>query len=222
MPEIMDWDDAYRNEVFAGPPPWNLGEPQPEIAELIRAGKLRSEVLDAGCGVGDTTIALAEQGYEVVGVDMAATAIDAATRAASERGLTNAEFICGDITTALGDDSRFATILDCTLFHSLPIEIRDAYLRAVHRAAAPGAPMYMLVFAADALPADSPFPIPNLLTHDELRDAVSKHWLIDEIRPAFIHLQLPPLPDGGSLPVEVDDQGRAKISAYMLTAHKAS
>jgi hypothetical protein len=32
----MDWDSAYRQEggVFDGPPPWNIGEPQPEITEL--------------------------------------------------------------------------------------------------------------------------------------------------------------------------------------------
>ncbi len=31
MPEVMDWDAAYRNEIFAGPPPWNIGDAQPEI-----------------------------------------------------------------------------------------------------------------------------------------------------------------------------------------------
>ena len=49
--EVMDWDSVYREQgQFEGPPPWNIGEPQPELAELMRAGKVRSEVLDAGCG----------------------------------------------------------------------------------------------------------------------------------------------------------------------------
>ena len=40
--DVMDWDSAYRQEAgFAGPPPWNIGEPQPELAAII--GKLRSE-----------------------------------------------------------------------------------------------------------------------------------------------------------------------------------
>jgi hypothetical protein len=43
----MDWDAAYRQEA---PPPWSIGRPQPELAALIDAGKVRSEVLDAGCG----------------------------------------------------------------------------------------------------------------------------------------------------------------------------
>ncbi len=52
--DVMDWDSAYRQEgAFEGPPPWNIGEPQPELAELIAAGKIRSDVLDAGCGYAD-------------------------------------------------------------------------------------------------------------------------------------------------------------------------
>ena len=222
MPELMDWDAAYRNEVFAGPPPWNIGEPQPEIAELIRSGGIRSAVLDAGCGVGDASLELAAQGYKVVGIDLTPTAIAAAKKAADEQGLDKATFIQRDITTLSGYDGRFNTILDCTLFHSLPVEARADYLRAVHRAAAPGATMYMLVFTTDALPADSPFPVPNLVTQEELREAVSVCWDIDEIRPAFVHVLLPPIPDLPPLPFAIDERGRAKLPAFLLTAHKAA
>jgi hypothetical protein len=111
--------------------------------------------------------------------------------------------------------------LDCTLFHSLPVEARDEYLRSAHRAAAPGAEMYMLVFTTEALPPDSPFPVPNLVTQDELRAEVSKYWQIDEIRPAFVHVQLPPIPDLPPHPYEVYDKGRAKLPAFLLSAHKA-
>ncbi|OOK75342.1 hypothetical protein BZL30_3533 [Mycobacterium kansasii] len=56
-----------------------------------------------------------------------------------------------DITDFAGyparSEGRFATVLDSTLFHSLPVEDRDGYLRSVHRAAAPGACYYVLVFA---------------------------------------------------------------------------
>jgi ubiquinone/menaquinone biosynthesis C-methylase UbiE len=155
MSDVMDWNAAYRNEVFFGPPPWNIGEPQPAVAELIRSGKIHSEVLDAGCGVGDASLELAAQGYTVVGIDVAETAIKAATEAAEQRGLTNVTFVHGDATSLEGYDGRFATILDCILFHSLPVEARDDYLRAALRAAAPDGTMHMLVFTTDALPADS-------------------------------------------------------------------
>jgi SAM-dependent methyltransferase len=221
--EIMDWDGAYRGEgEFQGPPPWNLGEPQPELAALIAAGKFRSDVLDAGCGVAELSLALAAQGYTVVGIDLTPTAVSAATKAAAERGLTTVSFVQADITSFTGYDERFSTIADSTLFHSLPVEGRDGYLRSIHRAAAPGASYFVLVFAKGAFPAEME-PKPNEVDEDELRAAVSKYWEIDEIRPAFIHANIPPLADAPFEfpPHDRDEKGRVKMPAYLLSAHKA-
>jgi SAM-dependent methyltransferase len=153
--EVMDWDDAYRVDGrYQGPPPWNIGEPQPELAALITAGKVRSDVLDAGCGYAELSLALAADGYTVVGIELTSTAVAAATKAANERGLGNATFVQDDITTFTGFDNRFATIIDSTLFHSIPVEARDSYQQAAFRAAAPGAVYYVLVFAKGAFPAE--------------------------------------------------------------------
>ena len=99
-------------------------------------------------------MALATEGYTVVGIDLTPTAVAAATKAAQERGLTNASFVQADITSFAGYDGRFSTVVDSTLFHSLPVEGRDGYLSSVHRAAAPGASYYVLVFAKGAFPAE--------------------------------------------------------------------
>ncbi|MFW3113641.1 thiopurine S-methyltransferase (tpmt) superfamily protein [Mycobacterium haemophilum DSM 44634] len=80
--------------------------------------------------------------------------------------------------------------------------------------------MYVLVFTTDALPADSPFPVPNLFSHEELREAIVKYWQLDEIRPAFVHVKLPPIPDLSVPPCPVDDKGRAKLPALLVNAHK--
>src|ERR1700755_2419764 len=107
MSEIMDWDSAYREEgEFEGPPPWNIGEPQPELAALMAEGRFRSDVLDAGCGFAELSLALAAQGQTVVGVDLTPTAIAAATKAATERGLTTASFVQADITFFTGSTPR--------------------------------------------------------------------------------------------------------------------
>ncbi len=226
--EIMDWDGAYREEgEFEGPPPWNIGEPQPEFAALIEAGKFRSDVLDAGCGFAELSLALAAQGYTVVGIDLTPTAVAAATRAAAERGLTTASFAQADITDftgyPTGSAGRFSTVVDSTLFHSLPVEGRDGYVSSVHRAAAPGASYFVLVFAKGAFPAEMD-PKPNEVDEDELRAAVSKYWEIDEIRPAYIHANVPPvLPADAPFefpPHDRDEKGRMKLPAYLLTAHK--
>ncbi|MCV7284759.1 methyltransferase domain-containing protein [Mycolicibacterium wolinskyi] len=221
--DVLDWDGAYRGESgFEGPPPWNIGEPQPELAALHQAGKFRSDVLDAGCGHAELSLALAADGYTVVGMDLSPTAIAAANRAAQERNLSTASFVQGDITSFTGYDGRFNTVIDSTLFHSLPIEGRDGYLSSIHRASAPGASYFVLVFAKGAFPSEMEVK-PNEVTEEELRAAVSKHWEIDDIRPAFIHANAIAIPDApfDPPPHGVDEKGRIKFPAFLLTAHKA-
>jgi len=189
----------------------------------MAAGKFRSDVLDAGCGYAELSLALATEGYTVVGIDLTPTAIAAASKAAAERGLSTASFEQADITSFTGHDGQFNTVVDSTLFHSLPVEGRDGYLSSVHRAAAPGASYYVLVFANGAFPAEWEAR-PNQVGEDELRAAVSKCWEIDEIRPAYIHANIPAVPqsqDGAMPPHDRDDNGRMKLPAYLLTAHKA-
>ncbi len=67
------------------------------------------------------------------------------------------------------------------------MEAREGYQQSIVRAAAPGASYFVLVFDRAGLP-DGPA---NPVTEDELRDVVSKYWMIDEIRPARIHANLP-------------------------------
>jgi SAM-dependent methyltransferase len=221
---VINWDDTYREEGrFDGPPPWNIGEPQPELAALIATGKVRGEVLDAGCGHAELSLALAAQGYTVVGIELTPTAVAEAKKAAQERNLPNATFVQDDITTFTGFDGRFDTIMDSTLFHSLPVEGRDGYQRSVLRAAAPSAVYYILVFAKGAFPAELEQK-PNEVDEAELRDAVGKYWEIDEIRPAFIHANMPSGPNAPFQlpPHDHDDEGRMKMPAFLLTAHKAA
>lgn len=222
--QVLDWDGAYKGEAgFEGPPPWNIGEPQPELAALHRAGKFESDVLDAGCGHAELSLALASDGLTVVGLDLSPTAIAAANNAAQVRGLSTASFAQADITSFTGYDGRFNTVIDSTLFHSLPVEGRDGYLKSIHRASAPGAHYYVLVFAKGAFPVEVDTK-PNEVDEDELRAAVSRYWEVDEIRPAFIHANAVALP--ADVPLELpkhdfDEKGRIKFPAFLLTAHKA-
>jgi SAM-dependent methyltransferase len=216
----IDWDSAYKGEAgFDGPPPWNIGEPQPELAALIADGKVRGTVLDAGCGYAELSLALASQGYTVVGIELTPTAVAAAKKAAQDRGLDNATFVQDDISTFTGFDGRFDTILDSTLFHSLPIDARDGYQRSVFAAAAPGASYFILVFARGAFPPDLEQK-PNEVDEAELRAAVGKYWTIDEVRPAFIHAKVPAIAGVPMPPFDRDEKGRMKMPAFLLTAHK--
>ena len=57
-------------------PPWSFGEPQPEIAALIDQGKIKGDVLDAGCGEAASALHMAALGHNAVGLDTSPTAIE--------------------------------------------------------------------------------------------------------------------------------------------------
>jgi SAM-dependent methyltransferase len=224
QPEQEMFESAYRGdaEEFQGfRPPWSIGEPQPEIQALIDAGKIHGEVLDAGCGEAATALRLAELGFTTVGLDSAETAVKLAREEAARRGLTNAGFDVADISNFTGYDGRFGTIIDSTLFHSMPVELREGYQQSIVRAAAPGASYFVLVFDAAGMPADSPV---NAVTEDELRDVVSRYWEVDEIRPARIHAYVPEqfaefFAGFGGTNVRDEPTGRKSMRAWLLSAH---
>jgi SAM-dependent methyltransferase len=217
--ELLDWDDAYREDgIFSGLPPWGIGRPQPQIADLISQGRFRGDVLDAGCGYGDTSLVLAALGYTVVGIDQSAIAIAQAVEECRRRRLPNTTFVSSDITSLTGYEDRFATVVDSALFHALPVTKRDDYLDSIRRASAPGASLYILTFTQAAFPEDPGYPIPNVVTRNELGDAVGRHWAIDEIRSAFIHAYAPQTRSDRKFDLDAD--GYEKRPAWLLTAHR--
>ncbi|MGV0664187.1 class I SAM-dependent methyltransferase [Mycobacteroides chelonae] len=182
MTHVIDWDGAYREDK----PAWNIGEPQPEYAALIEQdGVVRGEVLDAGCGYAELALALATRGHTVVGLDLAPTAVEAATTAAAQRGLHTATFQQADISSFTGYDGRFSTIFDSGLLHALPSELRDGYVQSAHRAAAPGASFYILAFGTGAF-SDHADPAPTQFSEEQLRAVVSPLWQVESIRPALL------------------------------------
>jgi SAM-dependent methyltransferase len=220
QPTDFEFETAYRGEstMFGegARPPWSIGAPQPELAALIEQGKFHGDVLDVGCGEAAISLGLAERGYTTVGLDLSPTAIDLARREAEKRGLTNATFEVADISSFTGYDGRFGTIVDSTLFHSIPVEAREGYQQSVSRAAAPGASYFALVFDKAAVPEG---PI-NAVTADELREAVAKYWIVDEIRPARLYANLPEVPsDLPFIDVRDEPNGLKSVGGWLLSAH---
>ncbi len=221
QPTDFEFETAYRGESTqfgeGARPPWSIGAAQPELAALIEQGKFHGDVLDVGCGEAAISLTLAELGHNTLGLDLSPTAIDLARQEAAKRGLTNATFEVADISTFTGYDGRFGTIVDSTLFHSIPVEAREGYQQSISRAAGPGASYFALVFDKAGVPEG---PV-NAVTADELRDAVSKYWVVDEIRPARIYANLPDnAPEMPFVGVRDEPDGLKSVSAWLLTAHR--
>ena len=104
------------NDAYDDTPPWDIGRPQREIVRLAEAEEITGDVLDMGCGTGENALWLADQGYDVCGIDAAPKAIAKAERKASGRGI-DAAFLTHDAFDLGTLDRRFDTVIDCGLFH---------------------------------------------------------------------------------------------------------
>ncbi|WP_433346652.1 class I SAM-dependent methyltransferase [Microtetraspora malaysiensis] len=167
------WDASYQD----GPAPWDIDGPQPALVRLASRGGLAGTVLDAGCGSGDNTLHLASLGLQVLGVDVAETALEQARAKARERGL-EAEFAVAD-ALRLGDLGReFDTVLDSGLFHTFDGEERPGYVSGLASVTAHGGTLYVLCFSDEG-----PEPGPHPVSREELTAAFSSGWSIAAIEP---------------------------------------
>lgn len=117
-------EKAYRQLRAQGKSSWS--EPQ-DLAEriqfyqqtLARNGIPQgSRVLILGCGDGESSLALASLGFNVVGVDISPTAVQWADGKAKVKGLP-CQFSVNNIVTGLTDYGTFHAIIDDHCFHCI-------------------------------------------------------------------------------------------------------
>jgi SAM-dependent methyltransferase len=116
------------------------------LVELVEGPqKLESgRALDLGCGAGRNTVYLARHGWEAIGIDMIARAIDKA-RSKAVGAAAPARFLQGDVTRLADLDigGGYDLIIDSGCYKSLSGKQRDAYAAGVTRVTAPEALLLM-------------------------------------------------------------------------------
>ncbi|MGR6318402.1 class I SAM-dependent methyltransferase [Micromonospora soli] len=151
-PYDIDYDEVYRDTADSGGPPWDIGGPQPALAEVLDHVVPGPKVLDVGCGAGDLALALARHGYQVTAIDISRVAIDMARAKAAAEGLT-VDFEVQDATRLSLPSAPFDSVFDSGLLHSLDRrgggEV-DGYLAVLPGLAAPGATVFVLAVALAA------------------------------------------------------------------------
>ena len=168
-PALSRFDEFYRTST----PPWVIGEPQPAIVELERAGRIRGKVLDVGCGTGEHTILLTRLGYDVLGIDFAPEAVEQARRNAEAKGV-GARFEVADAMN-LGDDPGYDTIVDSALFHIFDDVDRPKYVASLHNACRPDGTVHVLALS-DAGRGFGP-----QVSHDTIRAAFADGWELEAL-----------------------------------------
>lgn len=172
------WDDSYK----AGPAPWDIGRPQSAVLQLAASGAFVTPVLDAGCGTGENALHLASLGLEVVGVDVADTALAMATRKAADQGST-ATFMGADAFQLHRLGRSFQSVLDSGLFHAFNSDERSRYAKSLASVVAEGGRLHLFCFS-DQGEDQGPHPV----SQSDLHAAFNSHsgWSIESIAPVRI------------------------------------
>jgi cyclopropane fatty-acyl-phospholipid synthase-like methyltransferase len=174
-------DRATFENLYSGKAPWDIGKPQSPFVAV--ADRISGPVLDAGCGTGETALFLAARGHRVTGIDFLEEAIRRARVKAAERGLS-VEFLVKD-ATKLGDwGQRFASVIDCGLFHVFSDDDRRRYVEGLTRVVEPGGQLFLLCFSDEELGTDGP----RRVSRQELHDAFADGWEIESVQAVQIEI----------------------------------
>jgi SAM-dependent methyltransferase len=171
-PSRSVFDEAYISQTA----PWVIGEPQPAIVALERAGWIRGSVLDPGCGTGEHTIYLARLGYDIRGIDASEHAIEQARANAATHHVA-ARFEVAD-ALELGNDPFYDTVIDSALFHIFDPADRDRYVRSLYGACRPDALVHVLALA-DPGPGFGP-----QVSDTAIRAAFGEGWALEDLQPS--------------------------------------
>src|SRR6185436_6817751 len=103
MTEHIEWNDRYRDDDL----PWDTGRPSSELQRVLSRNPIQPcRSLDLGCGTGTNSVWLAQQGFEVTGIDVAPLAVKRAEERARAEGIT-AHFVVGDVLHLPDPDTLF-------------------------------------------------------------------------------------------------------------------
>jgi SAM-dependent methyltransferase len=126
-----DWEDHYRRKDT----PWEKGEPSPGLVDYLKTEPVRGRVLVPGCGFGHDVRALAATADEVVGIDVAASAVAGARSMPAVGGERYELANLFSLPKSLREN--FDCVWEHTCFCAIDREMRGAYVEAVAGALKP-------------------------------------------------------------------------------------
>ncbi|PIT99557.1 MAG: hypothetical protein COT74_11195 [Bdellovibrionales bacterium CG10_big_fil_rev_8_21_14_0_10_45_34] len=93
--------------------------------EWLRKNCKGKEVLDYCCGLGQTSLNLAQMGANVTGIDISSKEVETAKELLESNGFTNAKFVVGDAENTDFEDNTFDVVVCNGVLHHL--DIRKAW-----------------------------------------------------------------------------------------------
>ncbi|RYD71321.1 MAG: methyltransferase domain-containing protein [Verrucomicrobiaceae bacterium] len=175
---MTDWEAQYQ----VGDTPWDKGEPSPGLVDFLAENPVHGRVLVPGCGFGHDVRALAGTADEVVGIDIAPSAVEGA-RKLPKAG--NERYEVADLFNLPGEmRGVFDYVWEHTCFCAIQPSLRPDYVEAVAGALKPEG-LLLAVFYLDpgnSSPEEGP---PFEVSVAELNRLFSLHFdLVREWLPA--------------------------------------
>ncbi|MEU6141125.1 class I SAM-dependent methyltransferase [Streptomyces sp. NPDC047081] len=175
-------------DLYADPPPWDIGRPQPAFLGLAEAGAIRGRVLDVGCGTGEQALMCADLGLDVTGIDLATRALRTAEDKRRRRDRA-ARFLHWDALKLADLGETFDTVLDCGLLHVFAADDRAAYVDGLRAVTRPGSRYFVLCFS-DRQPGE--WGRVHKLTKSEIETSFAEGWRVDSMDPSTIDITTDP------------------------------
>ena len=179
-PSPEDWEARYASENT----PWDLGQPNPSLREAVAQAQAlgmatSGKAILPGCGRGHDGLPLLKAGWQVLGVDLAPSALAEAGerwKRFGSRGQTRLGSVLELPEEVIGS---FDLVLEHTCFCALDPSMRDAYLLEMARALKPGGWLVGIFFMHDR-PSGPPWGI----SEAALRGLVESGYEVVHAEPA--------------------------------------
>ena len=167
----------FQERYETGNLPWDAPLPPPEVCAAV-AKRRAGRALDLGCGHGRAAIYLAEQGWDVDGVDFVPLAIEEARRRAAAADVA-VNFHAADVTNLDFLNGPYDLALDVGCAHSLDAQQVERYRNELGRLLRPGALYLLFARIGDADSEERPQP----LDVEPFRQLFSKYFVLSDYSP---------------------------------------
>ena len=168
-----DWEQRYRT----GDMPWEKGAAHPAIVAFLQRDPLRGRVFVPGCGTGHDVRALAATADEVVGLDIAPSAIATAKKQPQVGG---EHYLLGDLFAMRAEMcGAFDWVVEHTCFCALSPAMRCDYVRAVASVLKPGGHLLAVFYLTPHMEPGEDGP-PFGTTVAELDDLFTPHFVTEK------------------------------------------
>jgi len=124
--------EHFKKMYMVGEAPWDLGKPDAHLIQAVTTTPIQPcKTLEIGCGTGDNAIWLAQQGFDVLAIDVSPIAIGQAKEKAAKAG-AKCDFLVLDIFQQHIEGGPFHFAFDRGFLHTIDSDqVRKSFAETV-------------------------------------------------------------------------------------------